>query len=99
MAGTQAGGRKAAATNKMRYGLTFYTQIGRKGGKISRGGGFAVNRELASEAGRKGGMASRRGVNKPKYSAGPTEQDYRETIDPKHETLMGKIRKRLATRV
>lgn len=97
MAGTQAGGRKAAATNKMRYGLTFYTQIGRKGGKISRGGGFAVNRELASEAGRKGGMASRRGVSKSRYT-GPTEQDYLETIDPKHETLMSKIRKRLATR-
>jgi uncharacterized protein len=60
MAGTQLGGRKAAATNKQRYGLNFYEQIGRKGGKISRGGGFAMNRELAVEAGRKGGKASRR---------------------------------------
>ncbi len=60
MAGTRAGGRKAAATNKMRYGLSFYEQIGRKGGKISRGGGFAMNRELAVEAGRRGGKASRR---------------------------------------
>ncbi len=60
MAGTQNGGRKAAATNKQRYGLSFYEQIGRKGGKISRGGGFAVNRDLAVEAGRKGGRASRR---------------------------------------
>jgi general stress protein YciG len=60
MAGTQAGGRKAANTNKTLYGSTFYTQIGRKGGKISRGGGFALNRELASEAGRKGGKASKR---------------------------------------
>lgn len=60
MAGTRAGGIKAAATNKTRYGLNFYMQIGRKGGKISRGGGFAVNRELAVEAGRKGGRASRR---------------------------------------
>jgi general stress protein YciG len=61
MSGTVAGGLKAAATNKMRYGLSFYEQIGRKGGKISRGGGFAVNRDLAVEAGRKGGRASRRG--------------------------------------
>jgi general stress protein YciG len=60
MAGTQIGGLKAAATNKMLYGLTFYENIGRKGGKISRGGGFALNRELASIAGRKGGITSRR---------------------------------------
>lgn len=61
MAGTPAGGRKAAATNKYRYGFNFYKQIGRKGGKISRGGGFQMNRDLAVEAGRKGGKASRRG--------------------------------------
>ncbi len=60
MAGTQAGGRHAAATNKQRYGLDFYKQIGRKGGKISRGGGFAMNPELAREAGIKGGRASKR---------------------------------------
>lgn len=60
MAGTQAGGKKTAATNKQRYGLDFYKQIGHKGGKISRGGGFASSRELATEAGRKGGQASRR---------------------------------------
>jgi general stress protein YciG len=64
MAGTQMGGRKAAATNKERYGLHFYEQIGRKGGQISTGGGFAVNRELAVEAGRRGGKASRRGQRK-----------------------------------
>lgn len=61
MAGTRDGGRKAALTNKQRYGLNFYEQIGRKGGEISRGGGFAMNRDLAVEAGRKGGKASRRG--------------------------------------
>lgn len=60
MAGTVSGGRKAAATNRMRYGLTFYTDIGRKGGLISRGGGFAMSRDLAVEAGRKGGRASKR---------------------------------------
>lgn len=60
MAGTRSGGQKAAATNKQRYGMNFYEQIGRKGGAISSGGGFAKNRELAVEAGRKGGKASRR---------------------------------------
>jgi len=61
MAGTFEGGKKAAATNKQRYGLDFYRQIGRKGGKISRGGGFAAHRDLAVEMGRLGGQASRRG--------------------------------------
>jgi len=60
MAGTKVGGKKAAATNKQRYGLMFYEQIGRKGGQISRGGGFAFDTDLAREAGRKGGKASRR---------------------------------------
>lgn len=60
MAGTKAGGRKAAATNKQRYGMNFYESIGRRGGTVSRGGGFAKNPLLAREAGRKGGMASRR---------------------------------------
>ncbi|HVE80994.1 MAG TPA: KGG domain-containing protein [Candidatus Dormibacteraeota bacterium] len=60
MPGTPAGGRKAAATNKQRYGMNFYMTIGRKGGQISRGGGFAHNPELARVAGRKGGQASRR---------------------------------------
>ena len=65
MAGTKMGGIKAAATNKMRYGTAFYETIGRKGGEISRGGGFAANPELARIAGQRGGKASRR----PKGSA------------------------------
>lgn len=60
MPGTAPGGRKAAATNKMRYGANFYETIGKKGGMISRGGGFAKNPDLARQAGRKGGLASRR---------------------------------------
>lgn len=61
MAGTRSGGLRAAATNKTLYGDDFYRRIGHIGGRISRGGGFAMNRELAVEAGRKGGKASRRG--------------------------------------
>jgi general stress protein YciG len=60
MAGTRIGGQRAAATNKQRYGMNFYEQIGKKGGTISRGGGFAKNPELARTAGAKGGKASRR---------------------------------------
>lgn len=64
MAGTKAGGAKAALTNKMRHGKDFYAQIGRKGGKNGTTGGFAANPELAKIAGRKGGLKSRRGPAK-----------------------------------
>lgn len=61
MAGTKAGGLKAAATNKAKYGEDFYKKAGQRGGRNGHTGGFASNRELAKEAGRKGGMISRRG--------------------------------------
>ena len=60
MAGTKAGGRAAALTNKQKYGSDFYAKIGSKGGKIGRTGGFFVNRDLARLAGAKGGRISRR---------------------------------------
>lgn len=63
MAGTKEGGRKAAATNLARN-PNFYREIGRKGGSISRGGGFAANRALARIAGSIGGRKSRRGPSK-----------------------------------
>lgn len=69
MAGTKAGGKKAAATNKARHGEGFYARIGRKGGKNGHIGGFAANPELARKAGAKGGKLSRRGptVKMKKY--------------------------------
>ena len=60
MPGTKLGGRKAAATNKTKYGRDFYARIGKMGGQLGHTGGFAANRELAREAGRKGGRISRR---------------------------------------
>lgn len=60
MAGTKAGGRAAAATNKSKYGADFYAKIGAKGGKLGTTGGFAANRDLARIAGAKGGRISRR---------------------------------------
>ena len=58
------GGKKAAKRNKELYGDDFYQKIGSMGGKISRGGGFAANPELARIAGAKGGTNSRkRGKN------------------------------------
>lgn len=60
MAGTKAGGRAAAATNKAKYGKDFYAKIGAKGGKVGRTGGFYANRDLARKAGALGGRISRR---------------------------------------
>jgi general stress protein YciG len=60
MAGTKAGGLKAAATNKTRYGKNFYARIGQIGGRNGNTGGFAANPELAKIAGAKGGKISRR---------------------------------------
>lgn len=61
MAGTKDGGIKAAATNKAKYGKSFYAMIGAKGGKKTGMKGFALNRDLARAAGAKGGKISRRG--------------------------------------
>lgn len=60
MAGTKAGGKAAAATNKAKYGPDFYAKIGAKGGKKGTTGGFYANRDLARIAGAKGGRISRR---------------------------------------
>lgn len=59
MAGTKAGGQKAAAKN-LASDPNFYAKIGAKGGANGRTGGFAANRELARIAGAKGGRKSRR---------------------------------------
>ena len=68
MAGTVQGGKLAAETIKKKYGPGFYVKIGAEGGKISRGGGFASNPELAREAGRKGGKAKKRVNNEAHQS-------------------------------
>ena len=60
MAGTKAGGQKAAATNMAKYGRSFYRRIGSKGGQNGHTGGFASNPELARTAGAKGGRISKR---------------------------------------
>lgn len=66
MSGSRDGGRKAAATNKQKYGDGFYARIGQKGGRNGHTGGFAANPELARIAGRKGGLKSKRGPAKKK---------------------------------
>lgn len=65
MAGSTKGGKRAAQTNKERYGEDFYQRIGKlsvvsweKNGRKPRG--FAANPELARIAGARGGRKSRR---------------------------------------
>lgn len=60
MAGTLEGGRKAAKTNKLKYGKDFYARIGAKGGRNGHTGGFAANPALARIVGALGGKKSRR---------------------------------------
>jgi hypothetical protein len=70
MAGTKAGGAKTRETNYERHGKDHYKNIGAIGGKKAHKinpetgkalKGFAVNRELASQAGKLGGKLSKRG--------------------------------------
>lgn len=66
MGGNKAGGKKAAATNRAKYGEDFYSRIGGMNVKswIANGRkprGFSVNRELARQVGAWGGKKSKRG--------------------------------------
>ena len=66
MAGAIEGGRKAAITNKMKYGDDFYRGIGHKGGSKTSPAKrwWALHPELAKAAGAKGGAKSKRGKAK-----------------------------------
>lgn len=50
------GGKIAATKIAEKYGEEFFREMGRLGGKKSRGGGFAADRDRAREAGRLGGL-------------------------------------------
>lgn len=91
MPGTIEGGRKAAATNKKKYGKEFYANIGRKGGKNGHTGGFAANPELAREAGRKGGKISKRGPAK-RFSADKIAKIKEELAEAEAEELKSEVR-------
>ena len=52
--------QQAVETTKKRHGKDFYSKIGTIGGKKKVPKGFAVNIELARQAGRKGGKISKR---------------------------------------
>lgn len=76
MSGNVEGGKRAAATNKKRYGANFYKEIGAKGGRNGHTGGFAANPKLASIAGRKGGrISSRKGIKNGESRAHKDEEE------------------------
>ncbi len=58
---TKEGGQKVRKTIEEKYGRDFWKRIGSKGGRATGMKGFALNPELAREAGRKGGKISKRG--------------------------------------
>lgn len=102
MSGTIAGGKKAAATNKAKYGDEFYASIGRKGGRNGHAGGFAslkvgkdglTGAERAKVAGAKGGKLSKRGpairltADKIKKIRGELNEAEQETIKMKIRLL------------
>ena len=69
MAGTKAGGIKAAKMNNLLYGNDFYSRIGHRGGSHGHTGGFASKKvgkdgltgwQRAKIVGAKGGSISRR---------------------------------------
>lgn len=91
MSGTKAGGQKAAATNKAKYGKEFYANIGRKGGRNGHTGGFAANPELAKIAGAKGGKKSKRGPA-IRLTADKIKKIREELNEAEQETIKMKIR-------
>lgn len=69
MSGSTEGGKRAATTNKAKYGEDFYSLIGTKGGKLGKTGGFASQEigpdgltglERARKVGILGGRKSKR---------------------------------------
>ena len=72
MTGTRIGALKAKKKMMERFGEDWYSKIGKLGGQAMVPKGFALNPQLAAEAGKKGGTISRRGpakksmVRKPK---------------------------------
>lgn len=92
MSGTRIGGAKARDTNKLKWGESFYRDIGTLGGRKSRNGGFTKKAECLCDlfpvphtiprcAGKKGGTKSRRGKSKPEIIS--LTQDEAKILFPK----------------
>lgn len=61
MAGTVKGGKKAAETNRLKFGADFYSRLGKLGGKSKNPKkGFGTHRDMAPIMGKRGGHISKR---------------------------------------
>ena len=83
MSGSVKGGKKAARTNKEKYGESFYKNIGAEGGKAKVAKGFSLNSELARVAGAKGGRISKRG---------PTNKTVVVTVERPKKNILNKLK-------
>ena len=97
MAGNREGGRKAAATNRAKYGPDFYKDIGRKGGINGHEGGFAskgigkdglTGPERAKIYGSVGGKVSKRG-----RAVELTEEDKEKIAAARHEASIKAVKR------
>lgn len=79
MTGTRAGGLKTTKTIKKKYGDDFFRKQGRKGGKLSRTGGFAKNRDIARTAGAIGGKLGKPGYKLIKATSKTLKYKNRKT--------------------
>lgn len=98
MAGTRDGGRKAAETNRAKYGPNFYSNIGRKGGVRGHDGGFAskgigkdglTGPERAKIYGSVGGKVSKRGRARVEL----TEEDREKIAVARHEASIKAVKR------
>ena len=98
MAGNRDGGRKAAATNRAKYGPDFYKNIGRKGGINGHDGGFAskglgkdglTGTERAKIYGSIGGKVSRRGRAHLKL----TDEERKKIDDARREAKIRAVKR------
>lgn len=88
MAQTKEGALKAQATILKKYGKEHYANMGRIGGKAKVPKGFALNPDLAREAGKKAGKISKRNHEFIKQESGYNyyiAKDTGNVVKYKHE--------------
>ena len=96
MPGNRLGGLKTAAKLKQLYGNDVYQNIGRMGGKASKGGGFAnMDREKLLAVSRLGGSRGRRGpVSTPTHSVPPADNEKRHRVKKNGRSRAATLRTR-----